>query len=124
MKLPNKQYGMTGIGWLLSIALIILVMLIVIKLIPAYVDQFNVSSVLSSLKKEPGIANMGGKEVTNAIMKRLDINMVKDVTLDDIYISQEGRYRVIEIEYQVQRHLLGNVDVLLNFNNRIEIPIK
>jgi len=122
MNLPNQQRGMTGIGWLLSISILVMVLMIAIKLIPAYIDQFNVSSVLSSLKSEPGIGNMTGGEVTATILKRLDINMVKDVTPEDIYISQEGNSRIIEIEYQVQRNVLGNVDVLIRFNNRIEVP--
>jgi len=124
MRSPNQQKGMTAIGWLFMIAMFLLVMLTVIKLAPAYIDQFNVSSVLSSLKTEPGIGTMTGGEVTGTIMKRLDINMVKDVTREDIYISQQGGKRVIEIEYQVQRKLLGNVDVLINFNNRIEVPAR
>jgi len=122
MNLPNQQRGMTGIGWLLSISILVMVLMIAIKLIPAYIDQFNVSSVLSSLKSEPGIGNMTGGEVTATILKRLDINMVKDVTPEDIYISQEGNSRIIEIEYQVQRNVFGNVDVLIRFNNRIEVP--
>lgn len=124
MRSPNQQKGMTAIGWLFMIAMFLLVMLTVIKLAPAYIDQFNVSSVLSSLKSEPGIGTMTGGEVTGTIMKRLDINMMKDVTREDIYISQQGGLRVIEIEYQVQRKLLGNVDVLINFNNRIEVPAR
>ncbi len=121
MILPNQQRGMTGIGWLFVIAFIVLIMMMAIKLIPVYIEQFNVSSVLSSLKSEPGIATMSGGEVTGTIMKRLDINMVKGVARDNIYISQEGNNRIIEIEYQIQRKLLGNVDVLIHFNNRIEV---
>lgn len=124
MRLPNQQRGMTGIGWLFVIAMFVMVMLIVIKLVPAYIDQFNVSSVLSSLKSEPGIGTMTVQEVNTTIMKRLDINMVKEVKSDDIYITQQGGNRIVEIEYQVQRKLLANVDVLIKFNNRIEVPIR
>ena len=122
MRLPSQQRGMTGIGWLFVMAMLLVFMLIAVKLVPAYIDQFNVSSVLSSLKNEPGIGTMTGGEVANIIMKRLDINMVTAVKRDDIYISQQAGSRVIEIEYQVQRKLLANVDVLISFNNRIEVP--
>ena len=124
MNLANKQRGMTGIGWLFIISVIIFVILIVIKLLPAYIDQFNVASVLSSLENEPGISTMSPGEVNNTLMKRLDINMVKDVTRDDIYITQQGNIRIIEIEYRVQRKVLANMDVLIHFNNRIEVPIR
>lgn len=124
MKLASQQRGMTGIGWLLMIAVIIFVVLIAIKILPVYIDHFNVSSVLSSLENEPGISTMTGGEVTNMLMKRLDINIVKDVTRDDIYISQQNQVRLIEIEYQVQRKLVGNIDVLIHFNDKIEVPIR
>lgn len=124
MNLARQQKGMTGIGWLLIIALIVFVMLIVVKLLPAYVDHFNVSSVLSSLEKEPDIDSMSAGEITQTIMKRLDINMVKDVQPDDIYVSQEGTTRVIEIDYRVQRKLFANIDILISFNNRIEVPAR
>ena len=123
MKLPNQQRGMTGISWLFTFALILMLVLGVIKLVPVYLEQFNVSSVLDSLATEPGIGDMSGGEVTTAIMKGLNINMVKSVTPDDIYISQRMNTRIIEIEYQVQRKLVGNIDVLISFNNRIEVPI-
>lgn len=124
MNLPNQQRGMTAIGWLFVIAMIVLVMMTVIKLAPAYISQFNVASVLSSMKDEPGIGTMTAGEMTSMLMKRLDINMVQDVQAGDIYITQQANNRIIEIDYQVQRNLLGNVDVLIKFNNRIEVPIR
>lgn len=124
MNLPNHQRGMTAIGWLFVIVMVVLVMMTVIKLVPAYIGQFNVASVLSSIKHEPGIGNMSGGEVTSMIMKRLDINMVKDVQAGDIFITQQANNRIIEIDYQVQRNLFANVDVLIKFNNQIEVPIR
>ncbi len=124
MNLPNQQRGMTAIGWLFVIAMIVMVMMTVIKLAPAYISQFNVASVLSSMKSEPGIGTMTAGEVTHTIMKRLDINMVTDVQAGDIYITQQSNNRIIEIDYQVQRNLIANVDVLIKFNNRIEVPLR
>lgn len=122
MKLASQQRGMTGIAIIFILAVCLLVVLIFVKLLPVYIDYFNVSSVLSSLENEPRIATMSVGEVSNTIMKRLDINMVKDVGRDDIYITQKSNARLIEIEYQVQRKLLGNVDVLIHFNNQVEVP--
>ncbi len=121
MKTARQQKGMTGIGWLLTIAVIVFVMVIVIKLLPVYIDQFNVASVVSSLKNEPGINNMTSGEVTQIILKRLDINMVNNIKADDIYISQESNQRIIEVDYQVQKKLFANIDILISFNNRVEV---
>lgn len=119
----QKQRGMTAIGWLLVMLMVGFFLFVGIKLLPAYIDQFNVSSVLSSMKKEPRIHDMSPNEISISILKRLDINMVKDVKADDIYISQSGNLKIIEISYEVQRNIFSNVDVLLHFNNRVEVPL-
>ena len=124
MRSIQQQRGMTAIGWLLVIAIVLFFFFIGIKLLPAYIDYFNVSSVLSTLKKEPGIGSMTQAEVTTKIMKNLDINMVNDVQAGDIYISQAGNLRTIEIDYGVQRKLFANVDILIRFNNKVEVPIR
>ncbi|MDH5444699.1 MAG: DUF4845 domain-containing protein [Gammaproteobacteria bacterium] len=124
MKSTHKQKGMTGIGWLLVVSLIIFVFLIVIKLMPAYLDQFNVSSVLSSFSEQSEVRDMTAGEITSKLLKNLDINMVKDVTADDIYVSQAGNHRIIEIEYDVQRKLFANIDILIHFSNRAEVPLR
>lgn len=124
MRSIQQQRGMTAIGWLFVVAMIVFIFFIAIRLMPAYIDHFNVSSVLSSLEKEPGVANMSAGEVTTTLMKRLDINMVRDVQADDIYITQAGNLRTIEIDYEVQRKLFANIDVLIRFNNKIEVPIR
>jgi len=124
MRSIQRQRGMTAIGWLLVIAMIVFFMFIGIKLMPAYIDQFNVSSVLSSLEDEAATGSMSPGEITGTIMKRLDINMVKDVQADDIYITQAGNIRIIEVDYEVQRKLFANVDILIRFSNKAEVPLR
>lgn len=124
MKSIQQQRGMTAISWLFTLAAILFFVFIGIKLMPAYVDQFNVSSVLSSLETEPGIAEKSPGEIANTVMKRLDINMVTDVQADDIYISQSGNLRVIEVDYEVQRKLFANIDIVIRFNSKAEVPLR
>ena len=124
MRSIQRQAGATAIGWLLIITVIVFFMFIGIKLLPAYLDQFNVSSVLSSLEDEPGIGSMPPGDVTATILKRLDINMVKDVQAGDIYVTTTGNSRLIEVDYEVQQKLFANIDILIRFNNQIEVPAR
>lgn len=117
-----QQRGASGLGILFIMASLVFILFIGIKLFPAYLDQYNVASVLSSIEKEPNLGSKPVEEITQLIMKRLDINMVKDVTRDDIYVSQSGNLRIIEVDYQVKRKLFANIDLLIHFNNRAEVP--
>ncbi len=119
----QKQTGMTAIAWLGVIALILMFVLLALKLLPIYLDSFEVGSVLSDIKNEPGIANMTPRMITRTIMKRLDINMVDNVSKDDIYFDSAGKKRTVEIDYEVRKNLIGNVDLVVHFQKTATIPV-
>ncbi len=121
MKSIHRQRGMTPIGWILVFLLIAFFALVTLKLVPIYLDSFTIGSVLSDLKKEPGIAAKAPREVMSIIEKRLDINMVKGVNADDIYIEKIGDTLSISAEYEVRENLLGNVDIVVSFNKSVEV---
>ncbi len=118
----QKQTGMTAIAWLGVIALILMFVLLALKLLPIYLDSFEVGSVLSDIKNEPNVANMTPLMITRTIMKRLDINMVDDVSKDDIYFDNVGKKRTVEIDYEVRKNLMGNVDLVVHFQKTVTIP--
>jgi len=118
----QKQAGMTAIGWMGVIALIMMFILLFLKLLPIYMDGYKVGSVLSDLKDEPGVASMTPVMISKTIMKRLDINMVDNVSKEDIYIDKLKNSMNVEVDYEVQENLIGNVDVVVHFQKSISIP--
>jgi len=122
MIMKRKQAGMTAIGWMGVIALILMFVLLFLKLLPIYMDGYKVGSVLSDLKDEPGVASMTPVMISKTIMKRLDINMVDNVTREDIYIDKLKNSMNVEIDYEVRENLIGNVDVVVHFQKAITIP--
>jgi len=124
MKSIHRQRGMTPIGWILVFLLIAFFTLIALKLIPIYLDSFTIGSVISDLGKEPGIGAKSPREVTTMIEKRLDINMVKGVTADDIYIEKRGDTMTITADYEIRENVLGNVDIVVSFNKSVEVSAR
>jgi hypothetical protein len=124
MKSIHRQRGMTPIGWILVFLLIAFFTLIALKLVPIYIDSFTIGSVISDLKKEPGIAAKTPREVTAMIEKRIDINMVEGVTAEDIFIEKIGDTMSISAEYEVRKNIMGNVDVIVSFNKSVEVSTR
>ena len=124
MRSIHRQRGMTPIGWILVFLLIAFFALIALKLIPIYLDSFTVGSVISDLKKEPGINTMTPQQVLSMIEKRLDINMVEGISADDIFIEKIGDTMSISAEYEVREKMLGNVDVVVSFNKSVEVSAR
>ena len=120
----NKQQGMTAIGWMGVIALIAMATLFALRLIPVYLDSFKVGSVLETVEEEYKNKNVTPVEISQTIMKRLDINMVTDITKEDVYISLTGKSMLVEVDYEVRKSLMGNVDIIVNVQKSVTLQIQ
>ena len=124
MKTYHSQRGMTAIGWVLVLMLIGFVTMIVLKLVPIYLDGFNVTSVVEGLETERGIGTKPPGEIQKLILRRMDVNMVDGVTKDDIYITRGKGNLTIEVDYEVREKLFGNLDVVVSFNKSVTVPAR
>lgn len=122
MKTYQSQRGMTAIGWVLVLMMIGVVTMIVLKLVPIYLDGFNATSVVEGLKTERGIGAKTPSEIQKLILRRMDVNMVDGVTKDDIYISRGKGQVTIEVEYEIRERMFGNLDVVVSFNKSVSVP--
>lgn len=122
MKSISRQKGVTAIGWVLIIALVCFVGIIVLKLIPVYIERFNVASIMRSLENDPTIGTKSPQDIILTLNKRFRIDMVTSVTKDDIYITHQKNMRVIELDYEVRKKIFGNHDIVVSFLERIEVP--
>lgn len=122
MTTMKRQQGMTGIGWVLVILLVIFFTLLTVKLFPIYYDAMKVGSILSELEDEPGIGAKSPGELMTTIVRRFNVNVVTDVSRDDVYIERSGQMTLVEIQYEARRNLFGNIDIVVSFDKKAEIP--
>jgi hypothetical protein len=120
----KQQAGMTAIGWMIVLALIAFFTLIGLRLAPLYLEYFNVTSALTSLQREPQLAQKPAPEITQLLMRRLDINDVRNVKREHVRVRQERGVVQVAVEYEVRVPLLGNVDAVASFNRRIEVAAR
>lgn len=122
MQLKNKQKGLTAISIMAILVLIAFVAIIFLKIMPVYFDSFKVGDVVTGMKSERGLGDKTNSEITTMILRRLDVNMVTDVTKDDIYITKNKDDVIIEVEYEVRKNMFGNLDVVAHFKKSVEAP--
>ena len=122
MQLKNKQKGLTGISIMAIVIVIAFGAVIFFKIMPIYFDSFKVGDVVSSLIKERGLGDKGNREITTMILKRLDVNMVNDVTRDHVFIEKTKNNVFIDVEYEVRKPMFGNLDVVVSFKKSVEVP--
>ena len=122
MRSMKKQRGMTAVGWLLVLVLIVVFTIVGLKLIPMYMDSYKVTASLESLVDDPKAKGRPAVEIRKLLMKRLDINMVSDVSAQDVSISRTRSGIIVEVDYEARRSLFGNLFMVVVYNESVEIP--
>ncbi len=89
---------------------------------PIYFDSFKVGDVVSGLKQERGLGEKTNSQIIKMILKRLDVNMVADVTKDDILIEKVKNEVFIDVEYEVRKPMFGNLVVIVSIKKSVTVP--
>jgi len=116
----SNQTGLTFLSVLVILGLMAFFTLLILKIGPIYLDHYKVKTVLASLENEPNIASQSVRKVRDMIMRRFDINMVAHVKKEDIAIKKGNGILTVEIDYEVIEPIIGNIDVLVYFDDKIE----
>jgi len=117
----DRQRGMTGTGWLVVLALIGFFSMSIMKLAPVYMEHYSIKTVLASLGNEPMITKKSVRDIKRLIKKRLTVNGVYEMDKDALKIKKQGGVMKIEITYEVRKHMMGNVDALVSFSDKLEL---
>jgi hypothetical protein len=115
----TRQTGMTMLGFLLMFMLIGFFTLLVLKIGPIYLEHFKVVNALEALKKEPDLASKSKEDILKILEKRWDINMVNRVTAKDVTITRQSGEVKVQVAYEVVEPIMGNIDVLVYFDDVI-----
>jgi len=122
MQSKNKQKGLTGVSIIVLLVFFAFFAVALLKVMPIYFDSFKVGDVVSALKDERGLGEKPNSQIVKMILKRLDVNMVSDVTKEHIFIEKVKNEVFIDIEYEVRKPMFGNLDVIISFKKSAEVP--
>lgn len=106
---------------LFLLGIIAFVVLLILKVVPMYIEHGKVTSALNKLKEEPDLISKPDVEIINKLFKQFDIDDVKGVTKDDVSVTKSGSYLKVEIEYAPETNVAGNLSIKLNFDDAMEI---
>lgn len=123
----QKQQGMTLIGMLFTMAVVVMAAIVVMRIVPVVIEHYSIVSSIESLAQTPATSLTGDPasdvEVLRiSLSKRLDINGLEDLKPGELLITPDGPNRFkIRLKYQVTRPLVYNVSLLFDFDRTIEV---
>jgi Tfp pilus assembly major pilin PilA len=122
MQRPNKQKGMTAIGWLLVIAIVAIFALMLLKLMPVYLEGYKITSALDALATDASVRGKNPNELKKVLLRRFDIDSIYDIKSDDINITRSSNGYSVEIDYEPRVSFIGNLYFVVVFDKTVEVP--
>ena len=116
----RRQRGLSAMGTLVVLIVIVAAITLTLKLAPHYIDFYTMRSVIEGLPAQE-VRTMSRTNLHEMIQKRFKINNLRDFKIRDIIDldrSREGT--VLVVKYERREHLFFNVDVVLTFEKRYE----
>jgi len=117
----SKQSGRSL--WGVSIILIIVIAnaFIALKIVPVYMENQTVKTVLESLREPLKQKRLPNKKVRQMIDAKLLVNSIRDIGADKIEIKQSTNKSTVTIDYEVRKNIFYNIDAIMKFKEELEV---
>lgn len=116
----GRQRGLTMIATLMILIVIAFVVLIAFKVVPIYVEYFNIRRAIEGLKTDVTVSSTA-YDVRRSLERRWAIDYITAVDFSDIKVRKHNGALIAELKYEDRRPLLYNLDVVANFDDAIQI---
>jgi len=114
MNMVERSRGITLIGFIMVLGLIVFAAYLGMKLIPIYLNHSSVVSEMRAIASQPGSARVPLQTIRANLSTRFDISTVRHVGPEHIRIENRGGPHLV-IAYEVREPLIGNLDAVVRF---------
>lgn len=112
-----RQSGLSTLGMLLVVVLVVGGLLLAMKLVPLYIDDFAIAKALESLRTERNLYDMQKKEIRNTLRRKLTADYTRELTDEEVLISKSKGTINIDIVYESRVPIVYNLDVVARFEH-------
>ena len=113
--MKRKQGGMTMLGFLITLSVVILFLFCGMKIVPMYIEYYSVKKALASIANEQS-ASATSKDAIRALFARhLKIDYVKIIKPEMLQIQTTDSGFNLVVDYERREELIANLDVVGKF---------
>ncbi len=119
--LPRKQGGLTMISWMFVLAILVFFIMVGIKMVPSYMENYSVKQVLASMETDRSMRKLYPRELRKMFMRRLKINSVYEFKPEFLTIKKSKVGLDMLVDYEIRKPVVGNVFVVMTFDGMASI---
>jgi CRISPR/Cas system endoribonuclease Cas6 (RAMP superfamily) len=121
MTAPHCQQGYTLISLIFMLGLLGFFILLLMTVGPIYLDHSKVKNALTAIEQDKDQESKSEAEIKSSLDKRFNMNYVSDLKAQDVKVIKRGGYLKIEAKYEVVKKIAGNLSVLVEFDDVVEV---
>ena len=117
----RKQKGLSIIGFLFMLGLLLFTTYIGMRIGPIYLEYFSVVSAMDGVAEERGSARFVPQDIRRKVLDRLYISYTADnVAEENIKIIRRNGVQ-LRVTYEVRKPVIGNLDVVASFDRMVRL---
>jgi hypothetical protein len=117
----RKQKGLSLIGFILVLSLVIFTAYIGMRIIPIYLEYYSVVSAMDGVAKERRSADWTLFDTRVSVLNRLYVSQNADTVKEkDITVVRRNGVQ-LRVAYEVRKPLIGNLDVVATFDRMVRL---
>ena len=117
----KQQKGMTGIGWMVVLALVGFFVALGLTILPIQIEAYKVRAALERLDQVPQVTKMPKKEIVKILVNQFSIDDVTSVNEKHIQYKKEKGILTVTIEYENRRPFIKPYEVIGVFKEEIQV---
>ena len=125
MKGMAKSRGFTLISFACAAVTFIVLVLIAFKVAPAYIENYSIVDSLNTLQAK--IDEKSSQTILQPIVIRkalgrlFDVNSIRAIEVRDAEVRRHDQGYEVSVKYDVNVDLVGNISLLIHFNDSVVI---
>jgi len=117
----KKQSGMSLIGFIFVLAMVIFISYLGMRIVPMYMEYYSVVNAMDGVAAERGSANLSPYDVRVKILNRLYVSYSENVKESHIKLNRTIGGMNLRIAYEVRTPVMGNLDVVAKFDRTVQL---
>ena len=114
--MKRTQGGMTMLGFLITLSVVILFLFCGMKIVPMYIEYYSVKKMLAAISNNPEAANSSKDQIRKMFGRSLEIDYVKIITPEMLKIETTDSGYNLVVDYERREELVANLDVVGKFH--------
>ena len=114
--MKRKQGGMTMLGFLITLSVVILFIFCGMKIVPMYIEYYSVKKMLATISGNPEAASASKDKIRGLFARSLQIDYVKIIKPEMLQIQTTDSGFNLVVDYERREELIANLDVVGRFH--------